>query len=81
MTDHHADQPGIDAAFPRGSWPSPITLDMPTRSSVRLTEPGIDGAHVYWIESRAGEGGRGMLVRLHSTIAAMDAKERHCNAL
>lgn len=55
--------PGEVAVLPYGSWPSPITPRSLTEATVRLTEPGSDGTHVYWIESRADEGGRGVLVR------------------
>ncbi|MDQ3539949.1 MAG: hypothetical protein M3440_04615, partial [Chloroflexota bacterium] len=57
------DQRADSAALPCGSWPSPITPPSLTQASVRLAEPGTDGAHVYWIEARADAGGRGVLVR------------------
>ncbi|HEV2067886.1 MAG TPA: hypothetical protein VGR08_13740, partial [Thermomicrobiales bacterium] len=62
MTEDYADQPR-PAPLPCGSWPSPITPQSLTEATVRLTEPGTDGAHVYWIEARADAGGRGVLVR------------------
>ncbi len=43
---------------PYGSWPSPITVDHLTSASVGLTEVRIDGADLYWLESRADQGGR-----------------------
>ena len=46
-----------------GSWSSPITSDMIVASSIGLGEIGLDGADVYWLESRPQEGGRSVLVR------------------
>ena len=48
---------------PYGSWPSPITPDMLTGQTIRLSEPGTDGATRFWLESRASEGGVARLVR------------------
>ncbi|MGA8758205.1 MAG: prolyl oligopeptidase family serine peptidase [Stellaceae bacterium] len=46
-----------------GSWSSPITSDMIVASSIGLGEIMLDGADVYWLESRPQEGGRSVLVR------------------
>ena len=46
-----------------GSWSSPITSDMIVASSIGLGEILLDGADVYWLESRPQEGGRSVLVR------------------
>src|SRR5215472_2168721 len=48
---------------PFGSWASPITSDMIVASSIGLGEILIDGADVYWLESRPQEGGRSVVVR------------------
>jgi dipeptidyl aminopeptidase/acylaminoacyl peptidase len=48
---------------PYGAWRSPITVDMITADSVGLGEPHIDGDTVYWIENRASENGRSVVVR------------------
>ena len=37
---------------PFGSWKSPITTDLITGSSISLLEACVDGADIYWIESR-----------------------------
>jgi dipeptidyl aminopeptidase/acylaminoacyl peptidase len=50
---------------PYGSWESPISVDQLTSSSVGLSAVQIDGRHVYWLESRAAEGGRASLWRRH----------------
>jgi dipeptidyl aminopeptidase/acylaminoacyl peptidase len=48
---------------PYGSWSSPITSDLIVASSIGLGEILLDGADVYWLESRPQEGGRSVLVR------------------
>ena len=48
---------------PYGSWVSPISVDQLTASSVGLSAVQIDGRHIYWLESRAAEGGRTSLWR------------------
>jgi dipeptidyl aminopeptidase/acylaminoacyl peptidase len=55
----------IDAVTiaPYGSWVSPISVDQLTASSVGLSAVQIDGQDVYWLESRADEGGRASLWR------------------
>jgi dipeptidyl aminopeptidase/acylaminoacyl peptidase len=50
-------------ALPYGAWPSPITAELLTASSVGLREPGSDGDTRYWLESRATDAGRARLVR------------------
>jgi dipeptidyl aminopeptidase/acylaminoacyl peptidase len=42
---------------------SPISVDQLTTSSVGLSAVQIDGRHVYWLESRADQGGRASLWR------------------
>jgi dipeptidyl aminopeptidase/acylaminoacyl peptidase len=48
---------------PYGSWESPITIAMLSEAGVPLREVAVDGADLYWIESRAMEGGRQAIVR------------------
>jgi dipeptidyl aminopeptidase/acylaminoacyl peptidase len=48
---------------PYGSWVSPISVDQLTATSIGLSAVQIDGQHVYWLESRAAEGGRASLWR------------------
>jgi dipeptidyl aminopeptidase/acylaminoacyl peptidase len=48
---------------PYGSWSSPITSDLIVASSIGLGEILLDGAEVYWLESRPQEGGRTVIVR------------------
>ncbi|GAC1641453.1 MAG: S9 family peptidase [Ktedonobacteraceae bacterium] len=47
---------------PYGSWKSPITPELITSASIRFSMTAIDGQNTYWIERRASEGGRNVLV-------------------
>ncbi|HEV3486534.1 MAG TPA: prolyl oligopeptidase family serine peptidase, partial [Vicinamibacterales bacterium] len=46
-----------------GSWKSPITSDLIVARSIGLSEVLIDGADIYWLESRPQEAGRNVVVR------------------
>jgi dipeptidyl aminopeptidase/acylaminoacyl peptidase len=48
---------------PYGTWASPITADLIASGAVGLDQVAIDGADIYWIESRPAEGGRHVVVR------------------
>lgn len=58
---------------PYGSWESPITISMLTEAGVPLGGVSTDGGDLYWIESRAREGGRAAIVRRDSHGVVMDA--------
>lgn len=45
-----------------GFWKSPITADLVAGKSIRISEPTLDGADVYWLEGRPAERGRTALV-------------------
>ncbi len=62
----------MPATVPYGSWESPITPQMLTRSAVGLGEIAIDGDDVYWVESRPAEAGRSALVRRRPDGAIQD---------
>lgn len=47
-----------------GSWPSVVTTELFTSSSVGLVGGCLDGDDVYWVESHASQGGRASLWRL-----------------
>ena len=49
--------------LPCGAWRSPITSDLIVAETIGLGGVIIDGADVYWTESRPSEGGRNVLVR------------------
>jgi dipeptidyl aminopeptidase/acylaminoacyl peptidase len=48
---------------PYGTWPSPITTRMVARSGIRLSMPWLSGETAWWLEGRAAEAGRVVLVR------------------
>ncbi len=48
---------------PYGSWRSPISSDMIASQTIGLEQIVLDGSDVYWIESRAAEGGRYVIVK------------------
>jgi dipeptidyl aminopeptidase/acylaminoacyl peptidase len=48
---------------PFGSWPSPFSAARVTAGVLRLDQIQLDGDEVYWIEGRASEGGRSVIVR------------------
>lgn len=50
--------------YPYGRWPSPITAEMLTLQSAKLSEPQACGNDVFWLESRPAEKGRNALVQL-----------------
>ena len=58
---------------PYGSWQSPITSDLVTAGSLRLDSIVVDGTDTYWLESRAEEQGRSVIMRCdrEGTIAQL----------
>lgn len=48
---------------PYGSWKSPITSDLIVAGTIGLGGAVLDGADIYWSESRPTEGGRSVIVR------------------
>ena len=48
---------------PFGSWKSPITTDMVTADAIRIEEIICDEDAIYWLESRANQSGRQVIVR------------------
>jgi dipeptidyl aminopeptidase/acylaminoacyl peptidase len=49
--------------LPYGAWRSPITSDLIVGEAIGLGDILVDGADLYWIEARPGEGGRNVVVR------------------
>src|ERR1700736_6423623 len=66
------------AAF--GSWRSPIDSDLIETSAIKLVDVQVDGEDIYWIESRAKEGGRYVLVKHVRGGANRDATPAPFNA-
>jgi dipeptidyl aminopeptidase/acylaminoacyl peptidase len=50
-------------ASPYGSWKSPITADLVATGEIGLEQIRLDSDDIYWIERRAQEGGRKVIVR------------------
>ena len=48
---------------PYGSWPSPLSAVRVTTGGLRLDQIQLDGEDVYWLEGRASEGGRNVIVK------------------
>jgi dipeptidyl aminopeptidase/acylaminoacyl peptidase len=48
---------------PYGSWKSPISAEVVAAGEVGLEQIRLDGDDIYWIERRAQEGGRKVIVR------------------
>src|SRR5687768_9589345 len=46
-----------------GAWPSPLTAARVTAGALRLVQIQLDGNDVYWLEGRASEGGRYVIVK------------------
>jgi dipeptidyl aminopeptidase/acylaminoacyl peptidase len=53
----------VTATVPYGSWASPLSAATLAAGSTRLGDLRTDGSDVYWIEARAREGGRQVVVR------------------
>ncbi len=54
---------GSPTVAPYGSWKSPITSNLITRQSIKLSEVRFDGDDIYWLEDRPQENGRCVIVR------------------
>ncbi len=48
---------------PYGTWSSPLTAARVAAGALRLDQIQLDGDDVYWVEGRASEGGRNVIVR------------------
>lgn len=46
-----------------GSWPSPLSAARVTAGALRLDQIQLDGNDVYWLEGRASEAGRNVIVK------------------
>jgi dipeptidyl aminopeptidase/acylaminoacyl peptidase len=53
----------IPQRAPFGTWTSPIGAARAAAAALRLSQPRIDGAHVYWLEGRPAETGRQTVMR------------------
>jgi dipeptidyl aminopeptidase/acylaminoacyl peptidase len=48
---------------PYGTWPSPLSAQIVATQGLRLGSVAVDGEDIYWVEGRATEAGRNVLVR------------------
>ncbi|MDP3718802.1 MAG: prolyl oligopeptidase family serine peptidase [Acidobacteriota bacterium] len=55
-----------------GAWPSPLTAARVTAGALRLDHLQLDGDDLYWVEGRASEGGRTVLVKRDASGATTD---------
>ncbi len=55
-----------------GEWASPLTPQALAASSLRLAEPRVSGDRAYWLEGRADEGGRNVIVSAGRDGVAQD---------
>ena len=65
---------------PYGSWKSPITADLVGGGEIGLEQLRIDGHDIYWIERRAQEGGRKVIVRRAANGDVTDITPTEFNA-
>ncbi|MEZ5285644.1 MAG: hypothetical protein R2712_12730 [Vicinamibacterales bacterium] len=73
----------VKTVAPYGAWTSPLTAARVTAGALRFGEMALDGDDVYWVEGRASEGGRYVVVRrtrdgrtLDVTPAGFSARSR-----
>ncbi|HEY3167479.1 MAG TPA: S9 family peptidase [Candidatus Binatia bacterium] len=66
--------------FPYGSWKSPISAELVAAGEVGLEQVQIDGGDIYWIERRAQEGGRKVIVRRSADGRTVDITPASFNA-
>jgi dipeptidyl aminopeptidase/acylaminoacyl peptidase len=55
-----------------GAWPSPLTAARVTAGALRLDHIQLDGSDVYWVEGRASEGGRYVIVKRNAAGTTTD---------
>ena len=65
---------------PYGSWKSPITADLVAGGEIGLEQVRLDGDDIYWIERRAQEGGRKVIVRRSADGQVTDVTPAPFNA-
>ena len=65
---------------PYGSWRSPITTDLIVSDTLRLGQIALEGQNTYWIEGRASEGGRNVIVQRSADGTTTDINPLPFNA-
>jgi dipeptidyl aminopeptidase/acylaminoacyl peptidase len=64
---------------PYGAWASPLSAARATAGALRLGQIALDGDDVYWLEGRASEGGRNVLVRASAGAPPVDVSPADFN--
>ena len=64
---------------PFGSWPSPLSAARVTAGALRLDQIQLDGDDLYWLEGRASEGGRNVIVKRSPSGEIVDVTPPGCN--
>ena len=74
-------KPGTPAPVeaPYGAWASPLSAARATAGALRLGQIALDGDDVYWLEGRASEGGRNVLVRASAGAPPVDVSPEDFN--
>ena len=62
-----------------GFWRSPISAELVSGESLRLSEPCIYGESIYWLEGRPAESGRTALVERQADGSIREALPPQCN--
>ncbi|MEP7116985.1 MAG: S9 family peptidase [Acidobacteriota bacterium] len=62
----------VPTEAPYGTWTSPLTAARATAGALRLGQITVDGDDLYWLEGRASEGGRNVLVRASAGAPPVD---------
>jgi dipeptidyl aminopeptidase/acylaminoacyl peptidase len=57
---------------PYGTWRSPVTAQLMTQAAIGISAFCVDGADLYWLESRPAEAGRSCLCRRDADGAIVD---------
>ena len=70
----------VATASPYGSWKSPISAEIVAAGEVGLEQVKLDGEDIYWIERRAQEGGRKVIVHRSSDGTVTDVTPVGFNA-
>ena len=62
----------IRAPLPCGAWPSPLTPESTATGTMALSYAAASGGNLYWVEGRASERGRSVLVARRPTGEVVD---------
>src|SRR6185503_15154525 len=63
-----------------GAWPSPLSAARVTAGALRLDQIQLDRDDVYWLEGRASEGGRNVIVKRSANGQITDVTPSGFNA-